>query len=223
MMMQSSDEGSFAARVRSLEQGLFPDVLDPEDKTRITSETYSWLYRPSHHVKTGLVTEADVALLSQPGKRILSVGAHPAYLERVLVELGIPADNILIADKHPDITGAADIPSVEFDMLEEWPDIGMFDLIVFPESICIALTDKIRQMGPFGGEKYETDTVEAQLLANILSEALPHLQPGGEIRANGPQSHPNVVNTARKNLREEKVAHELDYERYFLKVRHAVR
>lgn len=222
MTTNPPDESSLLARVQTLEQRLFGPELDGDDPMRIKSEKYSWLYRPSHHVKTGLVTEEDVALLSQPGKRILSVGAHPAYLERVLVELGIPADHILVADKLADITSASDIPSQPFDMLEEWPDIGLFDLIVFPESICIAMTDKIKEMGASGQEQSLRDTLEAQLLATILSEALLHLQPGGEIRANGPQSHPNVINKTRKNLREEKVMHELDYERYFLKVRHAV-
>ena len=202
---------------------MFGAELDSDDATRMKSTEYSWLYRPSHHVKTGLVIEADIALLSQPGKRILSVGAQPAYLERVLVELGVPAGNILVADTLPAIMGASEIPSVAFDMLQEWPEIGMFDLILFPESMCIALTDKIDTMGLHGGEKFATDTLESELLTTVLTEALRHLRPDGEIRANGPQSHPKVVAMARKNLLDEKAAHALDYERYFLRVRHALR
>lgn len=216
------DDQSLLARVQRLEQNLFGDLLDEDDSTRIKSEEYSWLYRPSHHVETGLITEADIASLSQPGKRILSVGAHPAYLERILCELGVPSENILIADKDAAINGTAGIPSAHFDMLQEWPaDLGMFDLIVFPESICIALTNAIEALGPLGGERFAKDAVESSLLGTLLTQVLEHLKPDGEMRANGPQSHPNVVNTTLSQLRkEENVPCALDYKRYFITVRH---
>lgn len=216
----ASIDPAFVARVRQCEERLFPDGLHPDASGRMRSDGYSWLYRPSHHASTGLVTAADAASLSKPGKRLLSVGGHPAYLERVLVALGVPAGHIVAADALPAIL-EADLPfgAACFDMLEPWPDLGTFDLIVFPESLCIALTDRLEKTGPHGDAPFSTDAHEARLLAHVLEEALRRLNPDGEIRANGPQSHPNVVAAARSLAEAKGFPHELEYARYFLRCR----
>lgn len=221
-MQDSSIDGVFVARMKELEERLFPDACDPEDSVHMKSDGYSWLYRPSHHASTGLVTAADVAMLSKPGKRLLSVGGHPAYLERALLALGVPAGNIVVADAFPAVTEAGlPFQTVQFDMLGPWPDIGTFDLIVFPESLCIAFTDRLNVGEAKSDAPFPTDALEAKLLASALREALSRLQPGGEIRANGPQSHPNVVKAARSLLEATGHRHELDYKRYFMAVRRA--
>ncbi len=221
-MRDASIDGVFVARVREIEERLFADECDPEDSVHMKRDGYSWLYRPSHHASTGLVTAADVRLLSKPGARILSVGAHPAHLERVLVELGVPAANVVVADVLPAVA-ASDFPfeTACFDMLGPWPEMGTFDRIVFPESLCIALTDRLKKTGPHGDQPFATDASEAKLLSHVLSSALARLRPGGEIRANGPQSHPNVVKAARSLVQAAGYPHELDYERYFAVVRNA--
>jgi hypothetical protein len=218
-MRDASIDGTFVSRVRETEERLFSDECDPNDSTHMRNDGYSWLYRPSHHASTGLVTAADVVALSKPGKRLLSVGGHPAYLERTLVALGVPAENILAADVLPAIA-EANLPfeTACFDMLGPWPEIGTFDLILFPESLCIALTDRLKKTGPHGDAPFATDPQEAKLLCDVLCNALPRLRPGGEIRANGPQSHPNVVKSARSQVEARGFPHELDYQRYFLRV-----
>lgn len=206
----------FVARVRALEQELFGAELQPVDALRIKSERYSWHYPPSHHVKTGLVTEVDIEKLSKPGFRLLSVGAHPAYLERLLLELGALPENIVVGDIDPAFA-AAELPFKKhvFSMIEEWPEIGTFDLIIFPESLCIALSDELRRTGPHGDGDHASDPLEAELLTRILKKALSRLRPGGEIRANGPQSHPNVVTRATEALEVQGVKCEWKYQRYF--------
>ncbi len=219
-MRDASIDGTFVARIKELEERLLADDCDPADSVHMKNDGYSWLYRPSHHASSGLVTAADIVTLSKPGKRLLSVGGHPAYLERMLVALGVPAENIVAADVLPAIT-EANLPfgNACFDMLGPWPEIGTFDLILFPESLCIALTDRLKKTGPHGDAPFATDTQEARLLSDVLCNALPRLRPGGEIRANGPQSHPNVVKAARSLVEARGFPHELDYQRYFLTVR----
>lgn len=221
-MQDPTIDAVFVARVRELEERLFPDACDPADSVHMKSDGYSWLYRPSHHASTGLVTDADVKFLSRPDARLLSVGGHPAYLERTLMELGVPVASIVVADVSPAVTEVAlPFETVHFDMLGPWPEIGTFDRIIFPESLCIALTDRLKKAGPHGDAPYATDPQEARLLSEVLCSALARLRPGGEIRANGPQSHPNVVKAARSLMEARGHPHELDYQRYFLKVKNA--
>lgn len=221
-MQDSTIDAVFVTRVRELEERLFPDACDPADSVHLKNDGYSWLYRPSHHASTGLVIDSDVKFLSRPGARLLSVGGHPAYLERTLVELGVPAGNIVAADVLPAITDSnLAFETACFDMLGPWPEMGTFDRIIFPESLCIALTDRLKKTGPHGDAPFAMDPQEAKLLCGVLCSALQRLRPGGEIRANGPQSHPNVVKAARSLVEARGFPHELDYQRYFLKVKNA--
>ncbi len=214
-----SADDSFVAHVKALEKDLFGEEFDPEDTIRMKSDRYSWHYRPSHHVASGLIKEEDIAAFAKPGKRLLSIGAHPAYLERLLLKLGILPGNIVIADNDhafDDRTGP--LEKVTLDLIKPWPEIGSFDLILFPESLCIALSDELARTGPHGEGAHATDPAEAKLLAAVLKQALERLRPGGEIRANGPQSHPNVVKAAQELLQAEGLKPDLAYQRYFLKV-----
>lgn len=198
-----ASEQSFVDDIRQIEQRLFADQFDPTDRMRMKSiGPYSWYYRPSHHAKTGLVTKADVK------KRVLSVGAYPAYVERVLVELGMPAENILIADSNPEILDCG-LPSIRFDMLKEWPEMEMFDVILFPESLCIAIADA----------KPKGDDEHAALLAHVMRNALQRVKPGGVIRANGPMSHPKIVQKMEELLNAEGMTVAVDYQRFFMSVR----
>ncbi len=213
--------GTFLATVRSLEERLFSDALDPNDVTRMKNPAYSWLYRPSHHVESGLLTEQDVERLKH-GATMLSVGAHPAHLERLLLELGVPASAITLADTNPELVASTSpLRRMIFDMTAPWPALGRFDLIVFPESLCIALSNILDQEKPQGEGPYPHDDREAELLAFVLEHALEHLADGGEIRANGPQSHPNVVRKASAFLEQKGLSHALDYDRYFLRLKAA--
>ena len=220
----SEAESIFFARVRELEEQFFGDQLDPNDKSRIKSDRYSWHYRPSHHAATGLITQEDCEALSQPGKRLLSIGASPPFLEQLFPHLGIPGEHIVIADKDPQILNIAGAMQKEvFDMTNEWPNMGDADLIIFPESLCIALSNKLEQeIGDLDNkksEKYASDFREAELLAAVLRQALERLRPGGEIRANGPMSHPNVMKMAQLQLLKEGYDCVIEYERFFLRVR----
>ena len=207
----------FLEQTRSIEERLFPDQLDAHDEVRMLKrDSYSWLYRPSHHIATGLITEADFNTLSRPHERLLSVGAFPGYFEHVLIELGLPAKHITAADiKKFDAPCHCEF----FDATKKWPDLlGSFDLIIFPESLCIMIGDKLKRVVD-STLPFPNDEQEAILLATVLKEALRHLRRGGEIRANGPMSHPNVVKAASALLVEAGIQHEIVYDRFFLMVR----
>ncbi|MFA6523186.1 MAG: hypothetical protein WCS85_02355 [Candidatus Peribacteraceae bacterium] len=204
---------TFLEQIRQLEERLFGEELN--GGKRIMSERSFWHFRPSHHVKTGLLTAEDITLLSKPGKRLLSVGAHPAFLERLLPELGVPKENILLADKDPAIgVSAGSIASVVFDACETWPDIGTFDRIIFPESLCIALSDQSKSTE----NRNEKDAFDAALLASILRQAFERLRPGGILRANGPMSHPNVIRMVEKELQQQHLPASLESRRFFLSI-----
>lgn len=211
-------EKAFVADVAALEKRMFPGQLDETDSSRMKNVgKYSWLYRPSHHVSTGLITKKDVEILIQPEKRLLSIGAHPAYLEQLLCILGVPAEHIFIADKDVGIALADGLMDrTVFDATGIWPDIGTFDLIIFPESLCMAVggDQKEKVEKDFSG-----DAKEAETLALIMGQALKKLRPDGEIRANGPMSHPNVVKKMSEILLKAGYPHMVDYSRFFLTIR----
>lgn len=224
MPKTASDDGqkAFVADVAALEKRMFPGQLDDTDADRMKNVgKYSWLYRPSHHARTGLITKKDIELLTQSDKRLLSIGAHPAYLEQLLCILGVPAENIFIADKDPGIALADGLMErTIFDATGIWPEsIGTFDLIIFPESLCMAVggdTKEKKDPKDFSG-----DAKEAAALAVVLGQTLKKLRDGGEMRANGPMSHPNVVKAATKILEDAGQKADISYERFFLTVRKA--
>lgn len=207
---------AFVRQVQKLEERMFEGLLDPSQPKRLKSPGYSWLYRPSHHMKSGLVTEADIERL-KGGAHMLSVGAYPAALEQTLVALGVPESSLCIGDKLPEIMEIKDAgKTLHFDLCNDWPNTGAFDVIIFPESLCIAIDDHL----PKGLDRTERDAREAELLAHVLSQALNRLNPGGEIRANGPMSHPAVVKRAAVILAKERQKAEIAYARFFLRVQH---
>lgn len=215
---------SWLAHIRALEEKLFGDQLDPKDRMRMKHDGYSWHYRPSHHVESGLITEEDVELLKRDGT-LLSVGAHPAYLEHVLIELGVPKNHIVIADSDPEILTnkfgsghpARDVLRIQFDMHDAWPIANHFDRIIFPESLCISLSNKIEQKFPKKNElnpnSFPHDEYETELLSGVIGQALHHLKPNGITRANGPMCHPNIV----KKM-QEKVPCTVKYQRFLMEV-----
>lgn len=213
-------EMAFLERVKAIEQDMFGTKLDTASSKRMKDDGgYSWLYRPSHHIKTGLMKEEDINML-QKGT-LLSIGSAHATLEKVLLKLGAPMRHITISDVQPipsECTGG--MQTYEFDCTETWPMQNEYDVIIFPESLCIALRDRMRGEGYEQNNRSLWDRRESELLCHVLSEALQHLRCGGELRCNGPMSHPTVVQMAEEKLKEiQKRKYALTYERYFLRVR----
>lgn len=211
---------TFRERLRVLEEQILKDRLDPTDATRLRHDGYAWHYRPSHHAARGLISAEDVAMLSAPGRRLLSIGAFPAALEHCLVTVGLPPEHLTITDIDPRIlTCPIPCKKQQFDALEPWPaDLGHFDRILFPESLCIMFTDRLRTAELDHSVPHATDPLEAKLLAHVLGSALSHLAPGGIIRADGPMSHPKVVQAASQILTAQGHTHSIAYERYLLTV-----
>lgn len=209
---------TFRERLRVLEEQMFSDRLDPTDAIRLRHDGYAWHYRPSHHAARGLINAEDVAMLSAPGHRLLSIGAFPAALEHCLVAVGLPPGHITITDIDPRIlTCPIPCEKRQFDALEPWPaDLGHFDRILFPESLCIMFTDRLQSVPDDPTVPHATDPLEAKLLAHVLGSALSHLAPGGIIRADGPMSHPNVVQRAADLLQAHWPQMHIAYTRYLL-------
>jgi hypothetical protein len=84
------------------------------------------------------------------------------------------------------------------------PDIGTFDLILFPESLCIALTDRLKKTGPHGDAPFATDSEEARMLRDVLCGALARLRPGRRDSGKRPAEPPQrgeVGAVARRSAR----------------------
>lgn len=183
-------------KIRELEAQLFPEFKE-EDYSFTSPETNYAYYAPNVHFRKGLVTEANVEnFLEDPDKKMLSVGAGPAYLERLLVHLGINKDRITLADIEPH-----DLPDgfarKIFDMSKEWPEFNedeKFDLIVFPES-------------PPINDFNKSDEQIVKDFSLLIERALHHLQPDGEIKMTGNPNHPMVVEKVEQELR--KMGHDV--------------
>ncbi len=209
-------------RFRAFEQKLYADQLHDDRSMMKSGDRRFWHFRPSHHVASGLLTQEDVMCLSPSGKRLLSVGASPAFLEKLLPEIGVPAENIVLADKDPiRIENAGPLKVVTFDMNDPWPEMGTFDRIIFPESLCIAIGDRLKERGTAApsSDAHPNDPLEAELLTSIMREALRRLRPGGIIRANGPMSHPKVVQKMEEALSRDGIRCDVQYKRYLMDIR----
>lgn len=137
-------------------------------------------FTPSHHFKTGLVTAKHIKQFQEDsGFSMLSVGAGPAFLEKVLKKLGLK--NILISDFDN-----SDLPKsferVLFDTYGDWSKVEQlenkkFNLIIFPESVLCNIQGFMR--------KDQSFTDPAKNCLKVINSALAFLKPGGEMRING--------------------------------------
>lgn len=171
-------EIAFEKRIENMEKSMFSEFVDSQIYS--PKDVNYFYFSPSHHVRTGLLTQSDIVdFKSNEFKKILSVGSGPAYLERLLVKLGIHQDNIILADVNA-IHLPKNFKNKIFDMYEDWPEFGdeKFDLIIFPES---AIFGKIGDIDP---EKEHQKFQET--LYKLISFAFKNLVVGGEIRINGP-------------------------------------
>lgn len=223
---------AFVEKVRRLEERLFSDNLEPYCPDDMKNEGRNYMhFRPSHHFETGLVTEEDVENLRRPTARLLSIGAFPPFLERTLIELGIPATNIVIADEEPAIL-QADIPckKVLLNVKGDWPDIGTFDRIIFPESLGVATDMSTNASGKqifLTDPKFpevlsivkDYDAVELSIFMKVIKEVSKRLRPEGIMRANGPSAHPHVIGAMHLALRELGYNHIIEYWDYFLSIK----
>lgn len=147
----------------------YPEFAKENTSTFTHSGPIYMSFGPSWHAQKNLVTEDIIAKL-QNGATLLSVGAGPAHLERLLVKhCSVPTGNITLADKSTQLP--APFPRVQFDLRKQWPFFAQpFDYVFFPE--CIGALD-------YGKRPRHA------LLAHAASEALNVVKPDGEIRMDG--------------------------------------
>ena len=158
--------------VHRLEVKLFPEFRGRNFLDICTTDGYYSVFLPSWHFKTKVMTSEMVEdLRANRTKRLLSVGAGPAYLEIFLTCLGIKHKQIELADIHP-----SNLPECfrkhYLDMHHDWPTLGTtYDYIIFPESILLNVK--------------RTDEERIDALYGLLNKCLLILKKGGEIHMNG--------------------------------------
>src|SRR3989338_8085531 len=134
--------------------------------------TYTF-FAPSYYFdpRRPLITPEIVNDLKE-GKRLLSVGCGPAYLERFLVRAGkISAGGIELADIDPHYR-RKEFRMHVFDMHKSWPNLEeRFDYVIFPNSL---FTYDL----PTEESEIERDT---RITYNLLVEGFKALKPMGRI------------------------------------------
>jgi len=177
-------------QMRELEAQLFPEFKD-EDYCIDSPETNNFYFAPHRHFLKDLITEADVENFKHnPERKMLSVGSGPAYLERLLVHLGVNKDNIVLSDIEPrDLP--KDFKTKIFDMFGEWPefeDDQKFDLIIFPEN------PSINVYNHYGKERIQAFT-------SLFAKALQRLKPGGKIKITGNPNREEITEKVEQELK----------------------
>lgn len=185
MLGEGSELGKskeFLEEIREREKKDFPELA--ADNDWIVGPDYYFFY-PSSFFKEGLITEQDIGTLKKPEGKILSVGSGRAYLERMLVKLGVPVENVSLAD-----VSRQNLPSGFrthiFDMHGEWPQLeeGPFDLIIIPQAFYVSTFSPSSQEKTIAklGWRPSFHMFIACMLNEVILKALQHLKPGGELR-----------------------------------------
>ena len=88
-------KGTFNHEVRELEKKLFPVFKEGTGylKGRMIQ------FAPSYYFANGLLDEEVVEDLKKSDKGLLSMGSGQAFLERLLVKMGVDAEQIVLSDK----------------------------------------------------------------------------------------------------------------------------
>lgn len=192
-------------RFRAIEKGRFEGHIH-----EVGDVPYKF-FRPSHHVKTGLIDDGVFSSLRR-GKNMLTVGCGPAYLEQCLAILGVVRGNLVLSDKTridlEDI-GREGVPRDmefhQFDMLGTWPDFRrLFDYLIFPDAFGVVF----ELMGRPLGAPYEQARPEGAIISafnNENSSMVAHNHPdkiSGICSITERITHPGLLERQRHVIRE---------------------
>lgn len=169
--------------IQGIEENLFPEF---ESAEYIVHKGTYYYYAPTHHFRSGLINEKDVADFSTNGeKTLLSVGSGPAYLERLLVKLGVPIKNITLTDINTQ-NCPGDFQIKKMDMYASWSilDKKQYDLIIYPESVTL---------NHYFNHK---ESLIEKNLSHLFIQSMEHLTMNGTIRINGHQQKPELIKRA---------------------------
>ncbi|MBP9836808.1 MAG: hypothetical protein KBC78_03160 [Candidatus Pacebacteria bacterium] len=177
---------SFDEELKSLQRRMFGNRLKNDSYVLTQPGSEHSYFSPYHHFEKGLVTEELVEdLKSHPDEKILSVGAGPAFLEQLLVEMGIDKERFVLSDKDTEVMPEGFV-NIELNMYGQWPNnLGKFSLILFPESVRIH-SDK-----------------PSEVFELLLKRALGALEDDGEIRMDGHGQNTKVTDKIEAHLREQ--------------------
>ncbi len=188
---------------------MFPE-FQGED-IHASQNTNYFYFAPSWHFRSGLVNEQDVQdFLSHDSKKILSIGSGAAFLEKLLVKLGINKENITLSDINPkDVP--SDFRSKTIDMYNEWGDLGQeqYDLILFPESVLLNV-------------RFKTDRQRQDGLYHLILQSLQHLSTHGTIRINGHSQVSENIYAVMERLKNEGYTVEITFTSNLIEVKNKI-
>jgi hypothetical protein len=197
---------SFVATIRNLERELFPEF---KNETLYSPEGVNYFYfAPSWHIEAGLLTENDIELLRRDETRkLLSVGAGAAHLERLLVKMGVAQESIFLVDENAS-TMPPEFERMEFDMYGQWPDFERkrFDRIIFPESVLLNV-------------RFRKHAERRNGLRHIIASSLPLLTQEGVMCADGHSQLAANVGEVIQSLQREGHTVSVHYDDVLLKVK----
>ncbi len=171
----------YHAFIKQLQEKEFPGEIDHNEHIPRFDGSYI-MFAPSHHFRpaSSLMTKELVDDLSENGKKILSVGCGPAYLERLLVSrLGVDKDQITLADISSEYVPEG-FRFYQFDMHKDWPSFDRtYDYVLFPESVLLNVNFSSKR-GCFIGLHRQPERERG--LSNILYRSLSVLNKPGQVR-----------------------------------------
>ncbi|PJA48887.1 MAG: hypothetical protein CO170_01315 [candidate division SR1 bacterium CG_4_9_14_3_um_filter_40_9] len=186
----TENKKKYLETIKKLEIELFSEFKNGDDIHTPEGNSYFY-FAPSRHVNTRLITKTDINdLISDDSKTLLSIGSGSAFLERLLVKLGVKKENITLSDIDPKHL-PKEFKSKIFDMYGSWTDLGdeKYDLIIFPESVLI---------NRISGANYQGRRIE--FLYHLILQALQHLKSNGKIKMSIQSENLNI-NKIKQRLR----------------------
>ncbi|MFH1533770.1 MAG: hypothetical protein ABID64_02470 [Nitrospirota bacterium] len=184
---------AFLAEIRQKEIEMFPQVSDLGYGSTGSKGCYIY-FKPSWHIDKGIFSEVDLEVFKEnTDKQILSIGAGPALLEQLLVELGMESDQFTLADIDPNVLPPPFTRYI-FDRYQIWPQItkAPFDLIIMPENPMVV----------YHTVKKNSIRVSLSVFYSLIEQALINLKPEGEIRMTGVAIEQENLDLVEKQLTE---------------------
>jgi hypothetical protein len=184
--IETEPQKEYWQEIEDIENKLFPECAAEEGIVITAKDERYFYFKPSYFFRVGLFSKDDVSSLIEKNKKILTVGSGSALLEKILVNLGVPEENICISDISEE-SMPKDFKHYVFDMHNEWPKIeDLFDLIIIPESFGVSVLESTLGNEKLLENEFLRKWKEAEFLKDVIVKATKYLKENGKIQVVDP-------------------------------------
>jgi hypothetical protein len=192
---------AFVDRMKELENQMVPEFQSSLSDSIVPQDTNYLYFKPSRFGELGVFSEDDLDLfLSDRNKSMLSMGAGKGYLEKVLINMGLELNQVLVTDSDPKVL-PQDLNTAIIDIHKKWSlKERKFDLIIFPESLGVSIGHKTEELTGFSLRSHNI-----RLFIKVMQEAAKHLTENGEIRISGSNLDEEALKAREEELKPLKI------------------